>query len=121
MTQACGRVSAAIDLGFATLPPDERPIVGGIGPTDPPQRGTILVGSSRVEPPSIACPARTYTVTVWAISPVIAPGAGDDRVDTLLDRTLAALDAAGIAWSEATRGVWADQYPSYEITTEVRT
>jgi hypothetical protein len=122
MTTAVLAVLDALAAGMVTPYPDpqERPITGLLGPTDPPQRATLLAGSSRVEPPSVACPVRVYTVRVWAITPITAPGAGDDALDELLDASLAALDAAGIGWSEAVRGVWADGYPSYEITTEVR-
>jgi hypothetical protein len=121
MTQAVATVIAAISAAVDTAyPVDEIPIVGNVGPTDPPQRLTVLVGSSTVEPPSVACPARVYTVTVWAITPITAPGAGDSSLDGLLDVVLDGLDAAGIVWSDATRGTWADQYPSYEITTEVQ-
>lgn len=116
---AVGRVAAALDLAFASLPPGDRPLVGVLGPTDPPQRATVLVGSSQVTPPTVACAARVYAVRVWVITPLTAPGAGDDAVDALLDAALDGLDAAGIGWSDATRGVWAEQYPSYVITVEV--
>jgi hypothetical protein len=121
MTQAVADVVAAIRAAVAAAyPVDAVPIVGNVGPTDPPQRATVLVGSASVEPPSVACPSgRTYAVTVWAISAVTAPGAGDTDLDRLLDVALDGLDAAGIVWTQAVRGTWYDAYPSYEITTEV--
>jgi hypothetical protein len=122
MTQAVQTVTAALVAGMMTAYPDPgtRPIVGVMGPTDPPQRDTVLVGSSQVTPPNVACPSgRTYEVRAWAISAMTAPGAGDDSVDALLDAVLASLDAAAVSWSTAVRGVWADQYPSYVVTMEV--
>jgi hypothetical protein len=121
MTTAVERVRAALAAAMLAAYPDpaDTPIVGVLGPTDAPQRATVLVGSSQVTPQTVACPGRTYAVRVWTITPVTAPGAGDAAVDGLLDAALSGLDAAGIGWSDATRGVWAEQYPSYVITVEV--
>ena len=123
MRDARRLVAAALEDGYADTYPDPTttPIVGSYpGPTDPPQRATALVASTSVDPPSVACPtANTYTVTVYLLTPITAPGAGDDDLDALLDASLAAFDAAGLTFATAVRGVWADQYPSYVVTSEV--
>ncbi len=114
-------VAAAIETAVTTAYPDPvtRPRVGAYpGPTDPPQHPTILVGSAGIDPPSVACPAPVYRCAVVVVVPIVTPGASDDELDDLVAVVLSGLDAGGIVWTGATRGVWADQYPSYSIDTE---
>lgn len=113
-------VAAALEAEFLPDPPAARPVVSSsLAPTDVPTRGTLLVGVVSVEPATVACPAPVTTVSVLVVSPITAPGAGDDVVDDLLDRTLRALDAVGLSWSDARRGTFLDAYPSYSVTVEV--
>lgn len=118
MADAIDRVAAAIVAQFPD--PDTAPIVTGYpGPTDPPQRATIVLGSEKIDPPSVACPARVHTVRAWVVSAITAPGAGDNDLDLLIDSCLNGLDADRLSWDDATRGVWQDAYPCYTLSVEV--
>lgn len=119
LVDAADRLAAAVLAAFPD--PDTAPVVTGYpGPTDPPVRGTVVIGVSAIDPPSIACPTgRLYTFRVWAASAVTAPGAGDEDVDRLVESVLDGLDADRLVWSDVTRGVWQDAYPAYVLTVEV--
>lgn len=117
---ARSRVAAAIVAEFASDPVDDRPLVSSTtAPTDAPTRPVILVGMSSIDPASVACPAPLRTLSVIVVSPVTAPGAGDDLVDDLVDRVLDAFEAVALSWSDVRRGVFLDSYPSYSLTVEV--
>lgn len=119
MSEACELVREAILDGFVEAESPVPLVSSYPGPTDPPTRGTVVIGSSAIDPPSVACPARLYTVRVFVASPIVSPGFGDVDVDVLVDHVLDGLDASGLVWSDVTRGVWQDQYPAYVLTVEV--
>lgn len=117
---ARGRVRDALAQEWSSDPVEDRPVVSDhTAPTDPPTRPTLLVGMVGIDPATVACPAPVRSLSVIAVSPVTSPGAGDDLVDDLVDRVLAALDAVGLSWSDVRRGTFLDSYPSYSVTVEV--
>lgn len=121
MREARTTVATVIADGFAGDPPELVPVVvtSSVAPTDPPQRRTVIVSPSRIAPADVACPVRTYTVTVYVLSPMTAGPAADDDVDDLVDDVIDALDGVALEWSDVRRGTFLDAYPSYTLTVEV--
>lgn len=113
------RAGIAAALTAAYPDPVTRPVVSEYpGPTDPPTRATVLVGSQGIDPPSVACPAPVYRCAVVVFVPITTPGAADDELDDLVDVVLSGIDSTGAAWRDVARGVWADSLPAYTLTTE---
>ena len=109
---ARARVAAALAGTFTTVVDHPRDV-------DQVQAHTAVVVLERVEPQSVACPAPVATLSVWVITPYTDPGTSDDDLDALLDRTLAALTAAAITWTQADRATWRDRSPAYRVTIEL--
>lgn len=85
---------------------------------DVPNARRVVLGTASVEPAGTACPWRTVKLDAWCVTPYTDPGPADDDLEALLADVLDALDAAGIAWTTADRGVWLDSYPAFRVTIE---
>lgn len=83
---------------------------------DVPNARRIVIGTGKVEPAGVACAWRTAEFDVWCITPYTEPGAADDDLEQLLTDVLDVLDAAGVAWDTAERGVWTETNPAFRVT-----
>lgn len=79
----------------------------------------VAIAAATVNPPDVACPGVTVELAVWCVSERQDASEGQDRADDLLDVVLTAFDAAGVDWTSAERGVWAETYPAYRVTVTV--
>jgi hypothetical protein len=104
-------IAAAIPAAFVSS--------SSSAPTDPPTKRTVIVSPTSAAPASTACPWRTYTVTVYAVTPLTAGDPADDDVDDLVDEVIDALDAVGLEWADVKRGTFLDTNPCYTLTVEV--
>lgn len=82
---------------------------------DQPDARRVTVAPLRVDPPSVACPVRSYVVTLTVVTPYTEPGVADDDLDDLLELVLIALDQAGMSWDQADRGLWLDTHHAYAV------
>jgi hypothetical protein len=91
---------------------------------DPPSQSTVMVRIDTVAPSAATGGARDYTFALVLIAAQVTPGPADDELDDLLEDVLAALDdvaASGLRWTEATRAVYAQSNPAYEVTVTATT
>jgi hypothetical protein len=113
LTGARTAVAAAIRPGVAA----DVVIVDAPRNVDPLTSPLVIVAPRRLEPFGTACPGPVVTLDVWCVAASSEPGPGDTEAETLSDAVLSALDAAGITWTDAERGTYAD-VPAWKITTE---
>jgi hypothetical protein len=102
-------------------------LTAGLGPgfvvvdsprnVDPTTDPLVVLAPGTLVPFGTACPAPELTVDVWVVTPDTERGPGDDSVDAAADAVLAVLDAAGVVWTQAEPGTYAD-HPAWKITTE---
>lgn len=83
---------------------------------DTPNARRVVIGTAKVEPAGVACAWRTASFDVWCVSPYSDPGPADDDLEQLLSDVLDVLDAAGVEWTTAERGVWVETYPAFRVT-----
>lgn len=81
---------------------------------------TLMLSVAKVAP-STAGRARDYEIAVLAVVPYLDPATSEDALDALLEDVLLVLDTelspVGIRWTTATRVVYADTWPAYDIRT----
>ena len=83
-----------------------------------PNRPVVMLYRNRVTPTNAGFKTREHEITVWLLEPRANPGAADDALDANLDRLLEAVDTIpGVRWTEAERGVWAEAFHGYKLTT----
>lgn len=85
---------------------------------DVPNARRVVLATASVEPAGVACAWRTVKVDAWCVTPYTDPGPADDDLEDLLAGVLDALDAAGMEWTNAERGVWLDTYAAFRVTIE---
>jgi hypothetical protein len=82
----------------------------------------VMLERTTVAKPSNAMGGYLVTFTVHVVSPIIGRDVADDELDDVLDQVLLALD--GITWchwTTATRSVFLDAYPSYQVNVQTVT
>jgi hypothetical protein len=89
-----------------------------------PPRSTVMVRVDEVtKPPNLPQGCRAYRFALVCIAARTDPtGPGDNELDALLEDVLHAVDKApDLTWERATRAVYADASPCYEVVLTVHT
>ena len=99
-------------------------VMGYARQIDPPARPTVMVRVDEVTRPSdlpIGC--RVYKFALVCVAALTDHGgAADDELDVLLEDVLHALDSApALTWDTATRAVYAETNPAFEVIVTVTT
>ena len=113
-------VTAAVD---AAMPPGVD-VLGYARQIDPPARPTVMVRVDEViRPPALPSGCRAYRFALVCIAAQTDPGGpADDELDGLLEDVLHALDTGtDLTWENATRAVYNDTNPAYEVAVTVHT
>ena len=113
-------VTAAVDAAM----PDGVDVLPYAKQIDPPARSTVMVRVDEVTRPSdlpIGC--RIYKFALVCVAAQTDPGGpADDELDGLLEDVLHALDVApDLTWDTATRAVYAETNPAFEVIVTVTT
>ena len=117
---ARAQVTAAIDAAM----PDGVDVVGYARQIDPPARSTVMVRIDEVtRPAGLPTGCRAYKFALVCIAASTDPGGpADDELDGLLEDVLHALDVApDLTWETASRAVYNDTNPAYEVVLTVHT
>lgn len=86
--------------------------------TDP----VVMLERTTVAKPANAMAGYLATFTVHVISPVIGRDTADDALDDALDVVLLALDGISFChWDTATRSVFLESYPSFQVNVQTIT
>jgi hypothetical protein len=88
---------------------------------DAPKRSTVLVRIDEVVPDPLPQVWRGYKFALVLIAARTDPdGPADDELDALLEDVLYAIDQSDtITWDKASRAVYRDTNPAYEVTLNV--
>lgn len=80
---------------------------------------TVMFRLDTVAPSVYGSGMWDYRFGLLLLVPETETGAADDALEALLASTLLAIDkaAAGLTWTEATRAVYRDTVPAFEIKT----
>lgn len=112
-----------VALILAGVLPDEWDIIPHATDVDHVEPGhpVLMIFRARVKPgPTFG--AYTNELQLWLLDEHTTPGEVDDSLDERLAVLLAALhDAPALQWTDAERGVYADQFHGFVITVNVNT
>lgn len=104
-----------------SLPSDVR-VVPYARTIDPPSESTVMVRIDKVRPSKATGYANEYDFALVLVGALTTPdGAADDELDALLEDVLYAISQPGngVAFIEATRAVYAETNPAYEVAVQV--
>ena len=104
--------------------PDGIDVMGYARQISPPARPTVMVRVDEVtRPDGLPQGCRAYRFALVCIGSRTDPGGpADDELDGLLEDVLHAVDQApDLTWTNATRAVYADASPAFEVTITVHT
>ena len=105
------------------LPPDVE-LVAYSRQIDPPAKSTVMLRLDKVRPSSSSAGHRDYEYALVLIAAKTATGYADDELEDLLEDVLFVLEqrhGLAVTWSEATRSVYADSNPAFEVPIVVTT
>ena len=87
---------------------------------DPPKRSTVLVRVDEVVPNPLPQVWRGYRFALVLVAAKTDAGPADDELDGLLEDVLHAIDTSDtITWDKASRAVYQDTNPAYEVVLNV--
>lgn len=99
----------------AALPPDV-PVIPAARNLDAISGPVVVLERTTVAKPPNAMGGYLATFVVHIVSPQVDRYTQDDHLDDALDVLLVALDGIDWChWDTATRSIWADSYPSFQV------
>lgn len=102
--------------------PDDLDVIDHAKSLDAIAAPVLMLERTVVAKPANAMGGYLTTFVVHVISPVIGRDTADDALDDALDVALVALDRITFCnWTTATRSVFLESYPSYQIQVQTVT
>ena len=108
---------------LATVLPADVLVIPYADQIDPPQQSTVMLRLDNVSP-GASLGMGAYTFALILIAGTTSAGAGDDELEALLEDVLHAITkpsvTGAITWDPpATRGIYADSNPSFQVNVTV--
>lgn len=115
---------AALHAALVTLLPPDVVIVAYSRQIDPPAKSTVMLRLDSVRPSTSSSGHLDYEFALVLIAATTDTGPADDELEDLLSDVLFALEkdhGLAVVWTEATRSVYGDTNPAFEVPLVVTT